>query len=139
MTTHLQFLLLAQDVAVKFQQDPLLVPAATVWKTVGGIIASLSLVVWRLGIFLWKKHTEDIQSIRLGISEMDREIRSQFDEFKDVQDAIIKTTVRIADYQENRKEIRDSIHDLHIKVDGHHKEQMNALISLIKGKHGLSD
>ncbi len=134
---HLLFLLSAQDVAVKFQQEPLLVPASTVWKTVFGVIGSLSLVLWRLGVFLWKKHKEDIQSIRLGINEMDREIRSQFDEFRDVQDAIIKTTVKVADYQENRKEIRDSIHDLHVKVDEHHKAQMNALISLIKGNnHG---
>ncbi len=136
---HLLFLLSAQDVAVKFQQEPLLVPASTVWKTVFGVIGSLSLVLWRLGVFLWKKHKEDIQSIRLGINEMDREIRSQFDEFRDVQDAIIKTTVKVADYQENRKEIRDSIHDLHVKVDVHHQEQMKALIALIKGKYVSSD
>ncbi len=135
----LRFLLSAQDVAVRFQQEPLLVPAGTIWKTVGGIIASLSLVMWRLGVFLWKKHKEDIGAIRSDITEMDKEIRSQFDEFKDVQDAIIKTTVKIADYQENRREIRDSIHDLHIKVDGHHQEQMKALFSLIKGKHVLPD
>ncbi len=147
---HLLFLLSAQDVAVKFQQEPLLVPASTVWKTIFGILGSMSLVVWRLGKFVWAKHKEDIQTIRTDITtvnkairmeimDMDREIRIQFDEYKDVQDAIMKTTVKIADYQENRKEIRDSIHDLHVKVDVHHQEQMKALIALIKGKYVSSD
>ncbi len=131
----LMFLLVAQEVAVKFQQEPLLVPASTVWKTVGGIIASLGLVLWRLGVFIWKKHKEDILAIRTDISNMDTKIRSEINELEDVQDAIIKTTVNVSDYQENRREIRDSIHDLHIKVDGHHQEQMKALIALIKGKH----
>ncbi len=139
----MSIMLLLQDVAVKFQNEPLLVPATTVWKTIGGLATSIALIAWRVCRWLWAKHQKDIDLlrsehnrdtllIRTDITEMDREIRSQFEEFKDVQDAVIQSTVKIADYQSNRQEIRQSIHDLHLKVDSHHKEQMAVLISILK-------
>ncbi len=145
---------LLQDVAVNFQSEPLMVPASTVWKTIFSIIASLALVIWRLGKYLWNKHSKDIDKINEDSSKaftavnakLDRDAekinakldamtnsnQKRFEELEDVQDAIVQSTVKIADFQANRKEIRESIHELHLKVDSHHKEQMAVLISILR-------
>ncbi len=143
-----------QDVAISLQNEPLMVPASTVWKTIFSIITSLALVIWRLGTYLWRKHSRDIEKINEDSAKsfaavnakLDRDAerisakldamtnsnQKRFEEIEDVQDAIVQSTVKIADFQADRLETRASIHDLHIKVDAHHKEQMTLMVSILR-------
>ena len=139
-----------QDVAISLQNEPLMVPASTVWKTIFSIITSLALVIWRLGAYLWRKHAKDITEINAKLDRdaerisakldaMTNSNRERFNELEDVQDAIVQSTVKLADFQADRQETRASIHDLHIKVDAHHKEQMAILISILRPNGKFSD